>query len=232
MGELAALVMVTRRWPSLAKRLRDAESIWKMLETEVLRQFAEDGGNKEQGLHYHLFAWEMAWQAGRVVDGLRGPVLERLRDAARFFCDLSMGGWDFGDSDDAQIMPLTLERAHAELEWRAWMLGEAWGVSLRFWLGDAPRFEASVSRKWLRYSECGQAMWRDLAWSVRVDGSPLGFGAAGGAWAPGCAACVDLAAKPAAGDRSGNGLVLRKCGSEGEIGGLGGSQWPGADFRP
>lgn len=176
MGELAALVMVTRRWPSLAKRLRDAESIWKMLETEVLRQFAEDGGNKEQGLHYHLFAWEMAWQAGRVVDGLRGPVLERLRDAARFFCDLSMGGWDFGDSDDAQIMPLTLERAHAELEWRAWMLGEAGGVSLRFWLGDAPRFEASVSRKWLRYSECGQAMWRDEAWSVRVDGSPLGFG--------------------------------------------------------
>lgn len=176
MGELAALVMVTKRWPSLAKRLRDAESIWKMLETEVLRQFAEDGGNKEQGLHYHLFAWEMAWQAGRVVNGLQGPVLERLRGAARFFCDLSMGGWDFGDSDDAQITPLTMKRDHAEREWRAWMLGEAGGASLRFWLGDAPKIEAGARRKWIAYAQCGQTIWRDDAWTVRVDASPLGFG--------------------------------------------------------
>lgn len=176
MGELAALVMVTRRWPALGKRLRDAESIWRMLETEVLRQFAEDGGNKEQGLHYHLFAWEMAWQAGRVVNGLRGSVLERLRDAARFFCDLSMGGWDFGDSDDAQITPLTMKRDHAEREWRAWMLGEAGGASLSFWLGDAPKIEAGARKKWIAYAECGQTIWREDAWTVRVDASPLGFG--------------------------------------------------------
>lgn len=176
MGELAALVMVTKRWPSLGKRLRDAESIWRMLETEVLRQFAEDGGNKEQGLHYHLFAWEMAWQAGRVVNGLRGPVLERLRGAARFFCDLSMGGWDFGDSDDAQITPLTMKRDHAEREWRAWMLGEAGGASLSFWLGDAPKIDAGARKKWMTYAQCGQTMWRDEAWTLRVDASPLGFG--------------------------------------------------------
>jgi hypothetical protein len=176
MGELAALVMVTKRWPALGKRLRDAESIWRMLETEVLRQFAEDGGNKEQGLHYHLFAWEMAWQAGRVVNGLRGPVLERLRGAARFFCDLSMGGWDFGDSDDAQITPLTMKRDHAEREWRAWMLGEAGGASLSFWLGDAPKIDAGARKNWITYAQCGQTMWRDEAWTLRVDASPLGFG--------------------------------------------------------
>jgi hypothetical protein len=27
------------------------------------RQFAEDGGNKEQALHYHLFSFELCWHA-------------------------------------------------------------------------------------------------------------------------------------------------------------------------
>jgi hypothetical protein len=175
-GELAALVMVTRRWPSLAKVICCPERLWPMLEEEVLRQFAEDGGNKEQALHYHLFAWEMAWQAGRVMDGLHGMILKRLKDAAQFFCNLSLGSWDFGDSDDAQITPLAMDRRNAECEWRAWMLGEETGAALAFWLGDAPRVTPPVWQKWLTHAESGHAIWRDEAWTARVDASPLGFG--------------------------------------------------------
>jgi hypothetical protein len=51
MGELAALVMVTKRWPSLGKRLRDAESIC--------------GGWWEQGARFAL-------PSLRVGDGLAG----------------------------------------------------------------------------------------------------------------------------------------------------------------
>ncbi len=175
-GELAALVMATKRWPSLAKLICCPERLWPMLEAEVLRQFEIDGGNKEQALHYHLFAWEMAWQAGRVMDGLHGPVLKRLRDAAQFFCDLSLGEWDFGDNDDAQITPLTMERRHAEREWRAWMLGEAGGAALAFWLGDAPRGVHARDETWITHAESGHAIWRSEAWVARVDASPLGFG--------------------------------------------------------
>ncbi|MBL9184694.1 MAG: heparinase II/III-family protein [Verrucomicrobiaceae bacterium] len=175
-GELAAVVMATRRWPSLAKVICCPERLWPMLEEEVLRQFAEDGGNKEQALHYHLFAWEMAWQAGRVMDGLHGPVLKRLKDAAQFFCDLSLGSWDFGDSDDAQVTPFTLDRRNAEREWRAWMLGEKAGDALAFWLGEAPRVAAPKSGRWITHAESGHAIWRDVAWTARVDASPLGFG--------------------------------------------------------
>lgn len=175
-GELAALVMVTRRWPSLAKVICCPERLWPMLEEEVLRQFDEDGGNKEQALHYHLFAWEMAWQAGRVMDGLHGPVLKRLKDAAQFFCDLSLGSWDFGDSDDAQVTPFAMDRRHAEREWRAWMLGEEEGAALAFWLGEPPRVTSPVTDKWITHAESGHAIWRDEAWTARVDASPLGFG--------------------------------------------------------
>ncbi len=175
-GELAALVMVTRRWPSLAKVICCPERLWPMLEEEVLRQFAEDGGNKEQALHYHLFAWEMAWQAGRVMDGLHGMILKRLKDAAQFFCDVSLGAWDFGDSDDAQVTPLTLDRRNAEREWRAWMLGEETGAALAFWLGDAPRVTPPVWQKWVTHAESGHAIWREETWTARVDASPLGFG--------------------------------------------------------
>jgi hypothetical protein len=175
-GELAALVMVTRRWPSLAKVICCPERLWPMLEEEVLRQFAEDGGNKEQALHYHLFAWEMAWQAGRVMDGLHGMILKRLKDAAQFFCDVSLGAWDFGDSDDAQVTPLTMDRRNAEREWRAWMLGEEEGAALAFWLGEAPRVTSAVRQKWITHAESGHAIWRDEAWTARVDASPLGFG--------------------------------------------------------
>jgi hypothetical protein len=118
----------------------------------------------------------MAWQAGRVMDGLHGPVLKRLKEAAQFFCDLSLGSWDFGDSDDAQVTPFTLDRRNAEREWRAWMLGETEGDALAFWLGDAPRVTPPVCQKWITHAESGHAIWRDEAWTARVDASPLGFG--------------------------------------------------------
>jgi hypothetical protein len=39
---------------------------------------------------------------------LKGAVLERLCEAAQFFVDVTEApeSWDFGDSDDAQVLPL------------------------------------------------------------------------------------------------------------------------------
>src|SRR5262249_8034836 len=58
-GALAGLVLGGRRWPAVSRVCGSAERAWEMLSRELLRQFAADGGNREQALHYHLFAWEL-----------------------------------------------------------------------------------------------------------------------------------------------------------------------------
>jgi hypothetical protein len=178
-GELSGLVLATRRWPSLEAVACPVERAWQRLAAEVLRQFADDGGNREQALHYHLFAWEMVWQAIRVMGGKTGPVADRLREAARFFCDLvhDREPWDFGDSDDAQVTPLPSQRRTALAEWKAWLLGQEQGAALRYWLGAPPTGVVPLSpRTWKVYPLSGLAVQDVNGWKVRVDGSPLGFG--------------------------------------------------------
>jgi len=178
-GELAALVMAITRWPSLDKLLCPAQRVWKLLKREILEQFAEDGGNQEQALHYHLFAWEMSWHAGKAADGLKGEVLERLTKAAQYFVNVveTPDCWDFGDSDDAQVLPLALQRTSTATEFCGWLLGKPAGNALRYWLGESPKgVKASMRNKWLVQKQSGQATWRDARWTVRADASPLGLG--------------------------------------------------------
>ncbi|MCB1210528.1 MAG: alginate lyase family protein [Verrucomicrobiales bacterium] len=177
-GELAGVLMASRRWPSLAKICCCAERAWDLMKAETLRQFAPDGGNREQALHYHLFAWEMIWQSARMMGDVSGEIWRRLRRSAEFFCAMTAGsdGWDFGDSDDALITPLTLRRETMATEWRAWLTGQAMGGALQFWLGEAPTDETRVSQDWQVFSDSGMAVARRGSWQARLDGSPLGLG--------------------------------------------------------
>ena len=178
-GELSALVMAITRWPALAPMITSAQRVWKLLEREILQQFAPDGGNKEQALHYHLFAWEMSWHASMAADGMKDAVLDRLTKAAQFFVDVTEApeSWDFGDSDDAQVLPIALKRSNTAAEFRGWLLGKPEGAILRFWLGESPKGVRSAMRsKWLVNADSGQAIRRDARWTVRADASPLGLG--------------------------------------------------------
>jgi len=181
LGELAALVVAVSRWPALEKVACAADIAWEKLGTEVLRQFAEDGGSREQALHYHQFGFELAWHAVRTVGCKAGPVRDRLIAAGRFFHDLAQGGepWDFGDSDDAQIVPMTQQRSAACAEWLQW-LGGAEG-SLHYWLGESPltrrsSHPASAGHDWQVQPESGMAICHSEGWVARLDASPLGFG--------------------------------------------------------
>lgn len=178
-GELASLVLALARWPSLASMICPLQQVVKLLGHEILQQFASDGGNREQALHYHLFAWEMCWLAGAAAGGFEKEVQHRLHLAAQYFVDVGEAPecWDFGDSDDAQVLPLPLSRSKAAAEFRGWFLGRAEGSVLRFWLGEPPKgVKASIHGKWLAHLESGQAVWRDACWTVRADASPLGLG--------------------------------------------------------
>ncbi|MDI1311040.1 alginate lyase family protein [Prosthecobacter sp.] len=178
-GELSALLMAISRWPALARMIHPTQHLVKLLEREILQQFAPDGGNKEQALHYHLFAWEMCWHAGTAVGGFKAEVSELLTKAAQYCVDVveTPECWDFGDSDDAQVLPLPLKRTNAAAEFRGWLLNRADGAALRFWLGEPPQGIKEATRsKWLTHEQSGLAIWRDARWTARADASPLGLG--------------------------------------------------------
>jgi hypothetical protein len=186
LGELVGLLHAMKRWPALEKSICSAEALWQEISRCVLEQFAEDGGNKEQALHYHLFAWEMAWHAAQLMRVPDGPVIDRLKKAADFLVHVAHDSeqWEYGDNDDAQIVPLTSEREHAVTEWRGWMSAGSdrrSGTSIAYWLGHFPvsqREGASVSSStgWWLALQSGMASCNHDGWTVRLDASPLGFG--------------------------------------------------------
>ncbi len=207
LGELTGLLLAVKRWPEMEPLAGTAENLWEQVAECVLAQFAEDGGNREQALHYHLFAFVMALHACRAMNVVDGPVTERLQRAAEFFVRMShpQEPWDYGDNDDAQIVPMTTDREKAVAEWCAWMSGCGTGLqpvcpsgilpddactSLRYWLGElfAKRADdecgqharnthrSETCATWWIAKESGMAVIERDGWKVRVDASPLGFG--------------------------------------------------------
>jgi hypothetical protein len=179
LGELASLVLVAQRWPSVAAVACSPDQAWRLMAPQVLRQFATDGGNREQALHYHLFALEIAWHACLAMGSKASSEAARISEAAGFFCDLihAHEPWDFGDSDNAEVVPLTGARRTALAEWEAWLRGEDAHGALRWWLGAPPAgVSALKEEKWKLYRESGLAVLHVNGWKSRVDGSPLGFG--------------------------------------------------------
>ncbi|MCB1227587.1 MAG: alginate lyase family protein, partial [Verrucomicrobiales bacterium] len=177
-GELAGLAMAGRRWGQVSALACCAERAWQMLEVEVLRQFAVDGGNREQALHYHLFALELCLQARRWMPRTDAQVMTRLERASAFFVTHSADGeeWPFGDSDDAFVTPLTRRPGDAG-EWRDYLAGRE-GTGPGFWLGALPfvATEARTQEGWQVAAESGMASRRLGSWQLRLDASPLGFG--------------------------------------------------------
>src|SRR6185295_12909310 len=88
-GELAGLIVASGRWPDLAGSCADLAGLRSLWEKEVLAQFAEDGGNREQALNYHLFSWELCLHARLALAAAQmeidAAVSGRLDRAARFF---------------------------------------------------------------------------------------------------------------------------------------------------
>jgi hypothetical protein len=182
LGELAGLILATVRWPELAAWGAPIDELHRLWEHEVIAQFAEDGGNREQALHYHLFSFEFCWHvrqalvsAGRTVST---AVETRLQRAAQFFVNVhgNREAWDYGDSDDAYVLPLFICEERATHEWCEWMQGQDGGVS--FWIGKAPdisRTGSSTALQWQSYPDSGVAILEHNELFLRFDASPLGY---------------------------------------------------------
>jgi hypothetical protein len=186
LGELAGLIVATVRWPALERWGASLDALQGQWEREVLAQFAEDGGNKEQALNYHRFSWELCWQAraALLAAGRRiSPHVEqRLGLAAEFFgaVQVERDAWDYGDSDDGLVTPFFAQDATATTEWWNWMRGLVGGAAVGFWCGEPPVWpvrakELAETRGVLFFRESGIYFARLNLWTVRWDLSPLGY---------------------------------------------------------
>lgn len=187
LGELGGLAVATARWPSLRRWAAPLTRLQVLLEREILAQFAGDGGNREQALGYQLFSWELSWQALRAIRAAGGrpdpAAEERLRLAAAFEVAVQRDRepWNYGDSDDAFVLPVFARESASLAEWRAWLGGvpgsEAGAIA--YWLGPAPAATraASVARGpgWQVFPESGLAVREGAGWDLRWDVSPLGY---------------------------------------------------------
>jgi len=148
LGELAGLIVASARWPQLETLSASMDRLHCEWEREVLAQFTEDGGNKEQALNYHAFSLDLCEQtraallaAGRKISP---PVEQRLALAHEFYDLVQVPGeqWDYGDSDDAGHR--VTKRWPEEHRWNYW-------------------------------PQSGIARYRAGQWDLRWDLSPLGY---------------------------------------------------------
>jgi hypothetical protein len=186
LGELAGLIIALCRWPDMECWAASIEELRQCWEREVLAQFAPDGGNREQALHYHRFSWELCWQTRKALAAagmhISTTVDERLARAVDFFVSVQVPAdpWDYGDSDSATVTPLYGDETTAEAEWYRWFAEPSSSASLHWWLGDLPPPAGPPAcvravEDWLVFPESGQAVsWGD-AWQARWDLSPLGY---------------------------------------------------------
>jgi hypothetical protein len=191
LGELAGLILATVRWPDLERCGAPLSELQARWEREVLAQFASDGGNREQALHYQLFSFELCWQthlaleaAGREV---AADVSQRLERAARFYSEVQYrrDPWDYGDSDNAFVTPFFLREETAAAEWQEWMGDRNPAEGIHFWLGATPvrgrkpgRGDPVATREasdWWIYEESGTAIRESGFWFLRFDLSPQGY---------------------------------------------------------
>jgi hypothetical protein len=192
-GELAGLIVAQARWPELRRWAAPLETLQFLWQREVLAQFAEDGGNREQALNYHLFSWEFCWQARKALlaAGRRvsSSVEVRLASAARFSWEVQVRRepWDYGESDNAMVTPWMAQEQGALIEWWDWLSESVTGsgTTLAYWLDEPPFLSprilasvplyASVLGNWSVFKDSGQAVCELGHWWLRWDLSPLGY---------------------------------------------------------
>lgn len=188
LGELSGLIVSVARWPVLERWGASLEVLQRAFESELLAQFAPDGGNREQALNYQLFAWELCWASRNALVAAGRPVSrdveERLRRAADFLVTVQSptDPWDYGDSDSAIVTPFFAHEADAPAEWYGWFSNENENGddAIGWWLGAPPSPMETPScvkaaGDWLIFPESGQAVSWSGEWLARWDLSPLGY---------------------------------------------------------
>jgi len=179
-GELAGLIVCAVRWPDSQRYSAPLGKLRDLLESEILAQFAPDGGNREQALNYHLFSLELCLHAECALKtaslSFSDAAQVRLAAACEFLAYVQSPSepWDYGDSDDAYALPIFLSEKTSALEWRAWARGEV-SPALDFWFNRRNLPALDKVSNWKIFSDSGYAVAESEHTFLRVDASPLGY---------------------------------------------------------
>ena len=175
LGELAGLIVAGCRWKTSANESPGVEELKVLFEREIIAQFAEDGGNKEQAFHYHIFSFEFVIHAycSLLSVGLqfRPDVLKRIESAASFIVNFQSPDriWEYGDSDDAVLVPFGESIPSSSQSWCDWLQQENGVGGPAQWLGTSHFSIPKIKNGWLLAEKSGYAVFRDESWFVRVD---------------------------------------------------------------
>ncbi|GIV11462.1 MAG: hypothetical protein KatS3mg020_0953 [Fimbriimonadales bacterium] len=187
-GEAAALAFLGRALPEQPTVQRWAQTGFRTLEREAMRQFFDDGVNAEQGFGYLPFVWEFYLHPYR-LQPLPSAVAVRLQrnlDFVRHVMDASGYVPQVGDEDDGTVVPLWSAQAN-----RYRVVGRALAMMLHtepppalmesddalcLWLfGSAPAGGSRITESRL-YPDGGYAVLHATRWQVLFDAGPLGLG--------------------------------------------------------
>jgi hypothetical protein len=112
-GEAAGVFVGAKTWnlwPVAASWAKEARGI---LETEVLKQFSDDGVNREQAICYHKFSLEFLLAAGLAAraagEDFSDPYWRRISKAVEFLTVMADCQWrlpNIGDADDGKVFCL------------------------------------------------------------------------------------------------------------------------------
>ena len=189
LGELASLVLVDTAYPGLAPDAGTRAHL-HAFSREVLLQFAPDGGNREQALHYHGFSLEFALlvaaQARAEQHPLEPAVTDRLTDAVRYLDEMHDGAGNpflYGDDDASEVLPL--DESHpdprrAVLALGARLLdvpvrGAADDERARWILGDGAVPIRPPGAGTAVFAESGHALLRAGGFEAHLNGGALGY---------------------------------------------------------
>jgi len=103
------------------------------------------------------------------------PLVERrLELAAQFFAEVQVPTeqWDYGDSDNAFVLPIGTDMEQTTREWLEWMQGVPGAL---VWLVGAPPKRAKLTEGWRIFPQTGVIINRTSPFFLRWDVSPLGY---------------------------------------------------------
>jgi len=81
--------------------------------------------------------------------------------------------FEYGDSDNAAVVPFEIDSAkHAE-EFRAWFIEPKSSPGLSFWQPNA--CAGQLADGWTRFEDSGYAVFHSKDWRARLDASELGY---------------------------------------------------------
>jgi hypothetical protein len=188
LGELAGLITATCRWPSLEEYGIPLVRLRELWQKEVLRQFAPDGGNREQALNYHIYSWEFCRQSATALHcrkmEISEEVLDRLAVASAFYATIQaeLSNWDYGDSDDAYVTPFVLDENRSSAEYVQWFRDPESSPGLNYWWNKDLWENRSISsprsqpkEDWQMFQDSGLAVFKSSDWTLRFDFSKLGY---------------------------------------------------------